>query len=461
MTDRNAQFCAQQRQGIVRRRGEKAAAVDFFNLLTGPELLEITDAHLPAHRERLYPPTVTLAMFMKQALNEDGSCQKAVNGWAAQRAADGLRPQSVRTGAYCKARQRLPVDMVVALTRASGELLSRRAPAGWRWRGRTVKLVDGTGISMPDTPDNQARYPQPSSQVEGVGFPVARLVGVVCLSTGSVVDAAMGPLEGKGHSELDLFRGVLRAFSPGDVMLADGLYCNYPLMSLLQAAGVDVLFEQHGARRTDFRRGQKLGRRDHLVRWNKPRLRPQWMTPAQYEAMPSSLTVREVEVDGRVLVTTLLEPRTTPKGELAELYARRWQVELDLRNIKITLGMDVVRCQTPAMVEKEIWVHLLAYNLIRLLMAQAALTAGVHPRELSFKHTVQLWTEWTTQRLGDRTAAHRAGLFALIAQLRVGHRPGRTEPRARKRRPKSYPWLKVPRTLAREQIRRHGQLLNA
>lgn len=461
MTDRNVRFSRQQQRRGVERRGEKLAAVDFFNLLTGPELVATTEAYLPEHRERLYPPTVTLAMFMKQALSEDGSCQRAVNGWAAQRAAEGLRPQSVGTGAYCRARQRLPVELVRALARATGHVLSTRARTVWRWRGRRVKLVDGTGISMPDTPDNQARYPQPSSQAEGVGFPMARLVGVVCLSTGSVVDAAIGPLEGKGHSELDLFRDVLGAFSRGDVMLADALYCNYPLLAMLQAAGVEALFEQNGARRSDFRRGQRLGRRDHLVGWSKPSIRPRWMTLEHYEAMPATLTVREVEVDGRVLVTTLLDPRKTPKGELAELYARRWHVELDLRNIKTTLGMEVLRCHSPERVDKELWAHLLAYNLIRLLMAQAAHTAGVHPRELSFKHTVQLWLEWTAHRLGTHATVCRTGLFALIAQRRVGQRPGRIEPRARKRRPKSYPWLKVPRSLAHKQIRHHGYLLNA
>jgi len=161
-----------------------------------------------------------------------------------------------------------------------------------------------------------------------------------------------------------------------------------------------------------------------------------------------------------VLVTTMLDARKVRKSELSELYARRWQVELDIRNIKTTLGMDVLRCLTPPMVAKELWVYLLAYNVIRLLMAQAARNAGVHPRELSFKHTVQMWTEWTSQTLHAQPA-HRAEFFRLIAQLTVGNRPGRIEPRARKRRPKSYPWLKVPRAKARRQIRTHGHLLCA
>ena len=458
MSDHNAEFQSQQQRKHIRRRVREIDAVDFFNLLTGPELLETTESTLPPHRERLYPPTVTLSMFMMQALNEDGSCQKAVNAWAARRAAEGLSPRSIRTGAYCRARQRLPMEMAVALTRETGRLLCNRAPAPWRWRGRAVKLVDGTGVSMPDTEENQAVYPQPCTQTEGVGFPLARLVGVICLSTGAVLDAAMGPHAGKGSSELGLWRRLGAAFSPGDVMLADAFYCNYFLIATLLAVGVDVLFKQNGARITDFRRGEALGRRDHLVRWSKPKARPPWMTPPQYEAFPDEITVREVKVEGQVLVTTMLDPRQVRKGELDKLYARRWNVELDLRHIKTTLGMEVLRCQTPPMIEKELWVNLLAYNLIRLIMAQAALNADVHPRELSFKHTVQLWTEWTSQRLGSDSEARNATLFRLIAQLKVGNRPGRIEPRARKRRPKPYPWLKIPRAQARDQVRIYGHL---
>jgi len=239
--------------------------VDFFNALTGTELLDKTEAYLPEHRERLYPPTVTLPMFMMQAINEDGSCQKAVNGRAARRVAEGLSANSVRTGAYCKAQQRLPVEMAMSLTRETGQLLSARAQAGWRWRGRTVKLGDGSGISMPDTPENQACYPQPSSHAEGVGVPLARIVAVICLSTGAVIDAAMGPYSGKGTSELGLLRSTSAAFSAGDVMLADAFYCNYFLSATLCAAGIEVLFEQNGARITDCHRGQRLGKHDHLV----------------------------------------------------------------------------------------------------------------------------------------------------------------------------------------------------
>ncbi|MGP1684958.1 MAG: IS4 family transposase, partial [Giesbergeria sp.] len=406
------------------------------------------------HRERLYPPTVALSMFMRQVLESDGSCQKAVNGWAAQRAADGLSPCSVRTGGYCRARQRLPLEMLSTLTRETGRLLSEKAPTQWLWRGRSVKLVDGTGISMPDTPENQEHYPQPSTQAPGVGLPLARLVMVICLATGAALDMAVGPHSGKGTGELGLVRSLLDGFSPGDVMLADALYCNYWLIATLMARGVDALFEQNGARTTDFRRGQSLSTRDHLVRWPKPVARPEWMTPEQYAHFPDDLTVREVKVAHQVLVTTLLDHRKVSKADLSALYARRWNVELDLRNLKTTTGMDVLSCQTPQMNEKQLWVHLLAYNVIRLLMAQAACNAGIDPRVLSFKHTVQLWTEWVSRGM---SATKDCGLlFTLIAQCRVGNRSGRIKPRMRKRRPKPSPWLKVSRAHARRKIKIHG-----
>lgn len=338
-------------------------------------------------------------------------------------------------------------------------MLNHKAPAPWLWRGRAVKLVDGTRLSMPDTQENQARYPQPSTQAPGVGFPLARLVLVACLATGAVLDAAIGPHQGKGSGELTLVRRLLQGFSPGDVMLADALYCNYFLTPELMAANVDVLFEQNGSRTTDFRRGHSLGTHDHVVRWPKPAQRPAWMTPQQYAQAPDEIVLREVKVAHRVLVTTLVNHRQVGEDDLSALYARRWNVELDLRNLKTTCGMDVLRCQTPQMNDKQLWVHLLAYNVIRLLMTQAASYAGVDPRALSFKHTVQLWTQWTARGLSATGDDER--LFGLIAQCKAGHRSGRIEPRMRKRRPKPYPWMKVPHTEARRQVERHGHARKA
>ncbi len=451
--DRNARSHRQQRARRIERRAGSMQAMEFFNVLTSPELIDKSESLMPEHRERLYPPTVTLSMFMQQALQADGSCQNAVNGWAAQRVADGLGAMSVRTGAYCRARQRLPQSMVKGLARESGRLLSQRAPLHWRWRGRAVKLVDGTGLSMPDTEENQAVYPQPESQAAGVGFPLTCMVVVICLATGAALEAANGPYSGKGSGELGLFRSLGTAFQPGDLVLADALYCNYFLIATLMAGGVDMLFEQHGSRRTDFRRGRSLGPRDHVVCWPKP-ARPAWMTREQYKAFPDEIELREVRIHHQVLVTTLADHRRVDKQELSELYARRWNVELDLRSLKTTMGMETLHCQTPEMNEKELWVHLLAYNLIRLLMAQAASMTGVDPRKLSYKHTCQLWNSWLSH--GLRATADANCLFMLIAQVPVGNRPNRIEPRMRKRRPKSYPWLKQPRSVVRDRLRKYG-----
>lgn len=459
MMNRREKLRVKQQRSRINKLAERADAVSIFNILTSPELFEVVESHLPVHRERQFPPTVTLAMFINQVLGEDGSLQQAVNQWAVQMATEGLTGVSTNTGAYCRARQRLDLSLIKTLCQETGRLLHEAAEPEWCWRGRNVKLVDGTGLSMPDTVANQARYPQPSSQAEGVGFPHIRMVGVTCLATGGLLSAGLGSHAGKGQGELGLIRALDDVFEAGDVVLADALYCSYFLVAELQAKGVDIVCEQHGSRRTDFRRGQSLGVRDHRIEWKKPTTRPSWMTPEQYTAVPPVLGLREVEVGGRILVTTLVEPGEVHKNELNSLYKQRWQVELDIRNIKTTMKMDVLRCKAPDAVEKEIWVHLLAYNLIRLLMAQAASNAGLVPREISFKHTVQLWTQWQSRCFGNPYGADISILFILIAQRTVGKRPGRQEPRACKRRPKSSKWLKEPRAQARQRLCETGEVL--
>jgi hypothetical protein len=346
--------------------------------------------------------------------------------------------------------------MPASLVRHTGRTMSTKATA-WRWHGHPVRLVDGTTVAMPDTLENQAIYPQPRSQASGLGFPLCRLVGLVCLGSGAVLDAALGGYRGKGNDEQALLRTLLDVLESGDLLLGDAYYASYFLLCALRSRGVQAVFEQQGARRrsTDFRRGQRLGPRDHLVELCKPKLKPDWMTDAQYEAAPETLVVRELATAGKILVTTLLCPRQTPKVALKTLYRERWHVELDLRHIKTTLGMEMLSCKTPTMVQKEIWVYLLAYNLIRLLMAQAATLATCRPRELSFKHTLQVWIAWDHHAGTDREGT-LCGLFVLIAEQRVGNRPGRLEPRAIKRRPKAYPLLMKARVLARAEIREHG-----
>lgn len=449
--------CAPQ-QRRVRSHASTSDSYTFFNLLTGPELLDEVEALLPAHRERLFPPTETLSMFLAQALSADPSCQKAVNAAAVQRWSSGLPWCSTHTGGYCRARQRLPADMISTLTRHTGRLIAARTPASWCWQGRPVRLVDGTTVAMPDTPANQAAYPQPRSQKPGLGFPLCRLVGIVCLGSGAVLNAATGVYRGQGGDEQALLRSMLDTLEFGDVLLGDAYYATYFLLCCLCERGVDAVFEQHGSRQrcTDFRRGRRLGVRDHLIVLNKPKIKPDWMSWADYEQAPSSLTVRELQAHGKTLVTTLICPKQAPKAALRSLYQDRWHVELDLRNIKTTLGMEMLSCKTPAMAIKEIWVYLLAYNLIRLMMAQAAVLADCLPRQLSFKHALQIWIAWGHCRIGAADNVSMDGLFDMIAQQRVGDRPGRIEPRAIKRRPKPFPLLTKPRELARKHVRIHG-----
>ena len=449
--------CAQQ-QHRVRRHVENSDPYAFFNLLTGPALLDEVESLLPEHRERLFPPTETLSMFLAQALSADGSCQKAVNDTAVQRWSGGLPLCSTHTGGYCQARQRLPMTMVSTLTQHTGHLIAARTPASWHWRGRPVRLVDGTTVSMPDTPANQATYPQPRSQSPGLGFPLCRLVGSMCLGSGAVLNAATGAYRGKGGDEQTLLRSLLATLERGDILLGDAFFATYFLLCRLREQGVDAVFEQHGSRQrcTDFRRGERLGTRDHLIVLNKSKRKPDWMSQTDYEQAPETLTVRELRINGKTLVTTLLCPRKTPKPALGALYKSRWHVELDLRAIKTTLGMQTLSCKTPDMAIKEIWVYLLAYNLIRLMMAQAALLADCLPRQLSFKHTLQLWIAWGHYRSGVADTDNIGDLFVLIAQQRVGDRPGRIEPRAIKRRPKPFPLLTMPRGLAQEPVAKYG-----
>jgi hypothetical protein len=396
-------------------------------------------------------------MFLAQALSADGSCRQAVDDAAVKRLVAGMKPCSSNTAAYCKARARLPLPMISTLAQRTGELVASDAAQWWQWRGRRVCLADGSSVTLADTEKNQAAYPQPGSQREGLGFPKMRLAALLCLASGALLDLATAACKGKGSDEQTLLRSLLHHLQDGDILLGDAYFPTYFLLCDLVRRGVDGLFEQYGARKrsTDFRTGERLGAHDHLIVWTKPK-KPDWMSQAEYEQVPETLTVRELSAGGKVMVTTFLCAKETPKGELKALYRRRWNVELDLRNIKTTLGMEKLRCLTPDMALKELWVYVLAYNLIRLLMAQAALLADQIPRQLSFKHTVQVWISWQQQGGGTHDAVCIRGLLLLIATPRVGLRPGRIEPRAVKQRPKPYPLMTKPRAEARQEVRLNG-----
>jgi hypothetical protein len=452
----NRHIRSQQRRTL--RQIRKTDAYAFFDLLTDDATLAQVESLLPAHRERLLPPTETLAMFMAQALNADRSCQNAINEFSARRVTGGLRACSTSTAAYCRARQRLPQNMVSSLVCFTGQAMTASVPPAWTWRGRPVRLVDGTSVSMADTLENQAAFPQPTSQKPGLGFPISRLLALFCLSSGAVLDAATCAYHGKGNDEQTLLRSLLDRLEPGSVLVGDAFFATFFLLAELQRREVDAVFEQYGARRrsTDFRRGRRLGERDHVIELEKPKARPSWMTEAQYAQAPDRLAVRELQVGGKTLVTTLLCAKLTPKSELKSLYQQRWHVELNFRHLKTTMGLEVLSSKSPAMAIKEIWVYLLAYNLVRRMMQQAAGMEGVLPIQLSFKHALQLCMacRYCLTRL-DPDAAQV--LLRLIAKRRVGQRPGRIEPRAIKRRPKPFPLLTKHRHLARKELRLHGQ----
>ena len=287
-------------------------------------------------RERIYTPSITLGLFLSQVLSDDQSCDDAVERLQKYRYDRGLPAVATRTGSYCEARSRLPEPLAWDLVRRTGEAVHRRARLAWLFHGRSVKLVDGTTVTMPDTPENRAAYPQLDSQAPGLGFPILRLLVVFSLAVGTVLRAALGPYQGKQTGEQALLRGLLDEFRPGDVVLADRFHCSYWAIAALQARGVDVVVRLHQARRADFRRGRRLGREDHLVAWAKPVHVPEWMSRAEYDAMPDRLAVRELRVRVRdrakrvrelVVATTLTDAARYPAGELAGLYRQRWHAE--------------------------------------------------------------------------------------------------------------------------------------
>lgn len=428
-----------------------------FNLLTSDLLLEEVEKRLPEHRERLFPPTETLAMFVTQTLSADRSCQHVVNQAAVQRLVTGLPVCSTHTGGYCRARQRLPLEMVSGLTRYLGQQIDQQLPDEWRWHGRRVRLVDGTTVTMPDTSENQADYPQQRGQKEGLGFPICRVVGITCLASGALLNASVGRFNGKGGDEQTLLRSIQETLEYDDILIGDAFFPTFFFIAAMLDRGVDILMEQMGARKrvTDFRRGKSLGQRDHLIEIKKPKKKPDWMSATAYQAAPEIITVREIKAGGKVMLTTMTCPKTASKADLKALYKQRWEVELDIRHIKETMGMNILSCKTPEMVLKEIWVYLLAYNLIRLLMVQAAFATNITPRKISFKHCLQLWLLWS--QMADTSDDEQiVALCTLMAQQRVGNRPGRIEPRSVKRRPKAYPLLTAPRSQARENVRKFG-----
>src|SRR6516162_4076892 len=378
----------------VRARFARDQGLPFADSLSERSIRDALNEHGVQYRDRLFNPVTTSWGFLSQVLSADHSCRDTVARVIAHRAASGLEPCSPNTASYCNARARLRTGVLRTLARQTAQQLQDGLPEEWQWNGRRVFIADGSHVSMPDTEANQARYPQPPQQQPGLGFPLARLAVLLSLATGACHDLAIAPYEGKGTGETTLLRQMYGALKPGDVVLADALFDNYFLICELREMGIDLV-----ARAQHQRVGSQVveSRPDgEILLWQRPN-KPHGMTGEQYRRYPKSLLMRQVSVDARDqenraeqfhVITTILDA-SVDGGQIGDLYERRWDGEVDIRSIKATMQMDVLRCQTPAMVEKEIWVHLLAYNLLRTVMAVAASESNVEPRTISFKGAKQ------------------------------------------------------------------------
>ncbi len=449
----------------VRDQLDQERGLPFLSLLSSPMVEAACRFIGHQWRDRIYTPWITLVIFLSQVLSAEQCCDEAVDRFQKYRYDQGLPKVSVDTSSYCEARKRLPEPLTWRLVQQTGHAILQKAKQSWLFHGRSVKIPDGSTVLMPDTPENQEAYPQQSSQAPGVGFPIARILVIFSLAVGTALEAAVGPYKGKETSELALLREVIGEFQPGDIALADRFFCSYWLIAALRARGVDVVVRLHQRRAADFRRGRRLGPNDHIVTWPKPEQRPDWMSPAEYEAMPAELTVREFRVRIQdktkrvrtmVVVTTLLDPREYRPKELGNLFRQRWHAELDLRTLKTHLHIEMLRTTTPEMVRKEIAMHFLAYNLIRGLMAEAAREQELNPRTLSFMGAAHTVRQFEQTHLYDPTwiKADLPRLLELIGEKRLPERPDRYEPRAVKRRPKPHPLLNMPRRKAKRRIER-------
>jgi hypothetical protein len=406
-------------------------------------------------RQRVFTPIVTLWTFLAQVLDVGAACTTAVAKVLSFLSVTQGLEASHDASAYCRARRRLPEALLPRLARKVAAKLAGQVADRALWHGHRVKLVDGSSVTMADTPANQAAYPQPKTQAPGCGFPMARLVALFDLITGAVVDLALGPLD---HSERTLFHNLWHQLGPNEVVVGDRWYGSYAEMALLAQRGVHGVWRLHHRRKADFRRGVRLGRNDRRVTWTKGQ-RPGWLSREDFAALPDTLAVRLVRtrcqvpgwrVDEVVVVTTLLDPKAYPARDIAALFLRRWEVETDLDHLKTTLDMEFLRTKSPAMVRRDLWAHLLAYNLIRTLLWEAGTRRGIPPLRLSFQGALdEVMAMWPLSA-GARRAADLRRLFDQlvhhVATHKITHRPHRSEPRVRKRRPKSYPLMTKPRS---------------
>lgn len=469
MSFRSSTAGLHRRFDLVRQSLLQAPGLPFADTLSATQIQDAFHAenvHFGDDGDAVvYTPPVTLWAMLSQMLftAEQRSCLAAVVRVATFYALLGRGVCSTNTGAYCRARAKVVEGVPRRLTLQVARDCEADVPAAWRWRGRHVRVVDGTTFSMPDTAENQAEYPQSTSQAEGLGFPIMRAVALCSLATGMVTVLACGPYAGKETGETALLRTLFDTLSDGDIVLGDRYFSGWFMLALLQDLGVDFVTRLHQLRTANFRRGRRLGKGDHVVSWPKPE-RPEWMDQETYDRLPEELEVREIHVnidvpgfrtESLVVVTSLLDARDYSREDISALYRRRWVVELHIRDIKSAMHLDVLRCKTPAMVRQELWTGLLVYNLIRQSMLQSAHEAECPPDELSFTATMQmLANSWLLAAVlveGSCDASEPLVRLRILhgGSHRVGNRPDRVEPRAVKRRPKSHPLLMIPRREAK------------
>jgi len=455
-----AQLAAQgQRAGHTLRRLDFPPLLQQLRQLLPPDLLAGTDEGSNS-RQRIFSLWLTLECFLWQMLKPRTACREVVRAVQALFQTEGRGRVEEGTSAYVQARQRLPKERLEKALVHTALTADRRVGPQGQLQGRPVKVADCSTTQLPDTPKNQKRYPQPSSQKPGCGFPLIKFLVLFSLSSGAIVRVAMA--HWKNH-DLRLLHGLWDALEKGDLLLGDRAYGEYLTLAALPPKGVDVVARMHGARRVDYRKArQRLGRHDGLFQWEKGYQQSKILTPKQWRQVPAHITVRLLRFDAVIrrrkkritLVTTLLDPVAYPAQELIGLYARRWHLELALRHLKTTMGMELLRCQTPDMAEKELLAYLVAYNMIRCLMAQAVAQAGVEMDRLSFKGTVDAVRQYTPAIHKARSKARRQQisdqLLRTIVRDLVPLRPHRQEPRAVKRRPKAYQLLNKPRHKFRE-----------
>jgi hypothetical protein len=446
---------------ILKQKFTKSVGLPFQELLPESTIIEVLKAEKIQYRDRLFNPIVTLWAFLSQVLDSDKSCSNAVSRIITWLTSEGVQPPSTDTGGYCKARMRLSEKLLQRLLHLTGWGLEAKASGSQLWCGHHVKLLDGSSVSMPDTAQNQKAYVQHTNQAPGCGFPIAKILVMFSLATG----AAMGVLiDVFNTSDVTMARKMYSLLNVGDVALADRAFGTYVDLGFVQALGAEAVFRKHQSRNSDFRRGKRLGADDHIVIWYKPQRCPKNLSQQEFDKLPESIKVREVRFSIPkkgfrtkvvIVVTTLLNAKVYTKTQLAQLYRLRWEVEVNLRHVKTTLGMEQLRGKTPSMVRKEIYVHLMAYNLLRTLMWSAGISEGVPPLRLSLQGTRQHLNNFIPELIPAQVRKHQRlyrTLLELIVAEPVPERPGRVEPRTRKRRPKPFPLMKKPRSVLQQQL---------